>query len=168
MVLLAAIVIGLLGTFVWRNARTSRATDRKLQAISAVHYLQGRLRRDMKGARDFAIDDDGHRLSILDQQDRKRVYQYDPKERTLTLPDLLDPAVTVTYELARFREVLFTADADGGGITYVISAVPYHERGGQLTEQEIGWGAAIAGRVGLSARIQSSHYPGANMQGLMQ
>ncbi len=167
-VLLACIVFGLLGTFVWRNARTSRATDRKLQAISAVHYLQGRLRRDIKGARDFQIEEAGHKLTVVDMQDRKRVYQYDPKDRTLTLPDLIDQGATMAYELARFREVRFTVDADGGGITYVISAVPYHERGGQLTQEEIGWGAAIAGRVGLRSRIQSTHYPGANLQGLIQ
>ncbi len=95
--LLACLVFGMLGTFVWRNARTSRATDRKLQAISAVHYLAGRLRRDLKGSASFAIDEGGKRLTMTDAAGRKRVYQYDPQERTLLVPDVVDPTASVRY-----------------------------------------------------------------------
>lgn len=167
--LLACLVFGMLGTFVWRNARTSRATDRKLQAISAVHYLSGRLRRDVKGAASFAIDEGGKRLTLTDAAGRKRVYQYDPQERTLQVPDLVDPAASVRYELARFRKVEFTADPDGGGMTYVLSAVPFFEtKETQLTETEVGWGSAIAGRITHLSSVQALQYPGANLRGLTQ
>ncbi len=165
-ILITSIVVGLLGTFLWRNARTSRATDRKLQAIRAVHYVEGRLRRDMKGAKSFEVDDDGSRLTIRDHQDRQRTYQFDPDNRTLTLPELLDPSSTVVYAQARFRKVLFIKDADEIGITFVLSAVPFNDPGRKLTVEELGWGSAIAGRVAVMKRSQSARHPEANLQGL--
>ena len=166
-VLLTTFVFGAIGTFVWRNARTSRATDRKLQAIRAVHYLEGRIRRDMKGALDFSVGDGGRQLIITDTQRQKRSYVYDSESRTLRVPELLDPASSTIYDLAKFRQVLFIPDADGAGLGYVISAVPFDDKGRNLSVEEVGWGSAIAGRVTLAHRSQGLHHPRANLTGLV-
>lgn len=153
-----ALLMGLLGGFLFRNARVSRATDVKLQAIAALHDLSSRLRRDIKSAVSVQILDSGRGVALTNHEGVVRTYRWFPEDRSLMVPAITDPGRQVIYNLARIRKAHFSRDSGGRAIRFALSAIPFHHEKDLLTRDRK-HGAALAGRVLIPARVQALQYP---------
>ena len=144
-------------------SKSERSTSKKLMAARTLQYLQGRIRRDAKWARRVKVLDGsaakGKGIEFSDLEGKKRTYRWHQDTKLLDLPELTQPATTVTYKDSKFRFVEFYVTEDKGeGLRVIMSPLPMDEKEENVGDREAVWGAAMVGRAELDAYTTRNRY----------
>jgi hypothetical protein len=149
-------------TFVFA-ARAERAVNKKVLTARTLQYIQGRIRRDSKWARQVRIPtggDQGPAIEFSDFEGNRRTYTWTESTLILKIPDIGNPNRQVEFRECKFRYVDFYLTEGGGeGCRVIFSPLPMDENLAIAGEKEVVWGVSMVGRTELDAVSITHRFP---------